>query len=572
MAGSEHIFQEWPPLARLGLFAVTYAASVHACAALALAPEHLSALWLPSGVVLGFLLLSRGRDWPAIALTVTLLGPFLYAAGRPPTLMGFLLAGASALEGLTSALLLRRVAHLRPSLERVRDVAFLALAVAVTTGFNAAVCVGLMGLSGDLSWARYGHNWHTFWVGSALGVLALTPLLLAWTARRLRGWSPRHGLELAALLVALGLAAHFAFQVEPPSEAGGIPLKYHLLFPCVLLAAVRFEARGSTAATAVLCICALWHTLHGPFGAASHADPQRLAFLQTFLATVAASGLLLAAALAERRRARDEVASLNQELRQSLETLAKAQVQLVRRERMAALGELAATVAHEVRNPLGAIANAQAALRRMVRPADGAAVEPLFDIIDEEVHRLDHLVGGLLDFTRPVEPRRLPQPLSAVLEGALVAALRSVPSPGVTVVKDLEADLGPVPLDVQLLHVALGNLFTNALQAMPEGGTLSLRLERVMRGGAAFARLTLHDTGRGIPEELQARIFEPFFTTRATGTGLGLAIVRRIIEAHRGEVEVHSAVGQGTTFVVHLPCAPESARLPSVAAPVRGAA
>jgi two-component system sensor histidine kinase HydH len=119
--------------------------------------------------------------------------------------------------------------------------------------------------------------------------------------------------------------------------------------------------------------------------------------------------------------------------------------------------------------------------------------------------------------------------------------------------------------------MALSNLLTNALQSMPSGGSLTVRLERELRAGAAYARLSIQDTGRGIPSELLTRIFEPFFTTRSTGTGLGLAIVRRIVEAHRGEVTVCSTLGEGTTFVVHLPCAPESARLPAVSLPDPGA-
>jgi signal transduction histidine kinase len=143
-----------------------------------------------------------------------------------------------------------------------------------------------------------------------------------------------------------------------------------------------------------------------------------------------------------------------------------------------------------------------------------------------------------------------------VVDGALNASLRSGPA-RITVSRTVEEGLPPVAVDPQLLHVALTNLFTNAVQAMPDGGTLTTKLEPDTHGGAPHARLTISDTGHGMAPEVRARIFEPFFTTRASGTGLGLAIVRRIVDSHHGEVAVQSTVGQGTTFTVWLPFAPE---------------
>ncbi|MFP2908526.1 sensor histidine kinase [Pyxidicoccus sp. 3LFB2] len=245
---------------------------------------------------------------------------------------------------------------------------------------------------------------------------------------------------------------------------------------------------------------------------------------------------------------------LNQELRHSLRTLASTQAELVRRERMAALGELSATVAHEVRNPLAVIANAVAALRRLVPRATEGHAAPLLNIVDEEVQRLALMVNDLLDFARPMELRLQPQPLPPVVDEALSASLRAGPT-HITVARSVDERLPPVAVDPQLLHVALTNLFTNAVQAMPSGGTLTTKLEPDTRAGAPHARLTISDTGHGMAPEVRARIFEPFFTTRASGTGLGLAIVRRIVDSHHGEVSVHSTVGQGTTFTVWLPCA-----------------
>ncbi len=117
----------------------------------------------------------------------------------------------------------------------------------------------------------------------------------------------------------------------------------------------------------------------------------------------------------------------------------------------------------------------------------------------------------------------------------------------------VEPELPDCPLDAQLLHLALGNLFTNALQAMPQGGSLHVELRREVHDGQPLACLAITDSGPGIPPEVLARVFEPFYTTKAAGIGLGLAIVRRIVDAHQGEVRVLSTMGQGTRVVVHLP-------------------
>jgi signal transduction histidine kinase len=182
------------------------------------------------------------------------------------------------------------------------------------------------------------------------------------------------------------------------------------------------------------------------------------------------------------------------------------------------------------------------------------------------VQRLDELVRRLLDFARPVEPQPHPEPLEPVVEGALTAALRALPtSSRVQVQREVAPDLPPVLVDVQLLHVALSNLFTNALQAMPQGGELRVCIEREQGAGAPRLQLSISDTGVGMPPEVRQRIFEPFFTTRATGTGLGLPIVRRIVEGHSGEVEVCSTEGRGTTFIVRLPCAEPLRESPAAA-------
>ncbi len=560
MPEPKHILQRWHPLGRLGLFVLLYGVSIPLGMRLHPPDAHFSAMWPPSGVLLTALLLSRFRHWPALLLVAVLMRTFAHAPELLPRLSGFILSAGGALEALAGAFLLRRYAGFRPSLERVRDVlALLGLAAMLSTLLGATPVVTALAFLGRLSWADWESQWRVFWVGDAMGVLLVAPVLLTWSTRGLEGWSRARQVELAALLGALVLAVHLVFHWGPATTSVYHPVSY-LAFPFILWAALRFEARGTAAAMFALAAVALGHTLegNGPFALGPQGSAAAsLVFLQSFLAAVGVSGLLLAAALGERRRAQEKALHLNRELRQSLHALAAAQQELVRRERMAALGELSASVAHEVRNPLAVIANSVAALTRLIAPErDGTAWE-LLGFMGEEVTRLDQLVTGLLDFARPQQPRLLPLPLGPVVEGALEASLASEPHAArVRVTRELDPSLPEVPLDAPLLHLALSNLFTNALQAMPQGGSLHVRMSLGQaRDGTPRALISITDSGPGITPEVMARMFEPFYTTKAAGPGLGLAIVRRIVEAHHGQVEVRSAPGQGTTFIVHLPLA-----------------
>jgi PAS domain S-box-containing protein len=253
-----------------------------------------------------------------------------------------------------------------------------------------------------------------------------------------------------------------------------------------------------------------------------------------------------AAAIANQLAVAVENARLYEDLRRSYAVLERAQEQLVRGERLAALGEMAAVVAHEVRNPLGVIFNSLGSLRRLVRPAGDAKM--LFEIVQEEADRLNRIVGDLLDFARPSTPEVRPELLGRVAEDAVTVAVQAQ-AEHIEVLRELDPGLPPVPLDARLVRQAILNVAVNAAQAMPRGGRLTLRTRR--EGQSAVVEL--EDTGAGIPDEVRERIFEPFFTTKASGTGLGLAVVRRIVEGHGGQVRVRSAPGEGTTFTLLFP-------------------
>lgn len=242
-------------------------------------------------------------------------------------------------------------------------------------------------------------------------------------------------------------------------------------------------------------------------------------------------------------------ARLHADLQASHQELARAQEELIKKERLAALGELSAVVAHEVRNPLGVIFNSLGSLKRLIQPQGD--VETLLGIMEEEANRLDRIVGDLLEFARP-NPL---EPDWCDLGGLTDHALSTYPAPsGIELRGEIEDELPAVYVDARLVRQALLNLIQNATHAMPKGGRIEV-VVRKREGGQNLVELLVRDQGNGIPEELVPKIFEPFFTTKATGSGLGLALVKRIVEAHQGRLELHTEPGVGSTFTIVLEAA-----------------
>ena len=250
--------------------------------------------------------------------------------------------------------------------------------------------------------------------------------------------------------------------------------------------------------------------------------------------------------LARRREyAMGLVDTRTQELQQSLADLAVAHEQLVRQERLAAIGQLASTVGHELRNPLGVISNAVYLLRGDLGPEPTPAAQRHLATAEREVSAATVIVTDLLEFARQRQPM-----IDDVDLGALVTEVLGVlpPPTGVSVQRSGVSEL-VAPIDRDMMRQVLLNLIGNGYQAMPDGGQLTVEL--TMHDSAAQLRIA--DTGVGMTEEVQSHLFEPFFTTKARGVGLGLAVTRSIVDAHNGTISVTSEPGHGSDFVVLIP-------------------
>ncbi len=254
------------------------------------------------------------------------------------------------------------------------------------------------------------------------------------------------------------------------------------------------------------------------------------------------------------RESESRYRELFQETRRAYDELKSTQEKLIRSERLAAVGELAAQIAHEIRNPLGAISNSVGVLRRDLdlRGDD----RRLLEVVHEEAERLESIVADFLKFARPRPIHRTPQNLAELLDDLLLLLAQKRPlgqgkrKSEIRIEKHYDPELPIASLDAAQTREALWNLLVNAVEAMPGGGVLTVRVQRSREGDV---EVIVSDTGKGIRPEDRERIFEPFHTTKADGTGLGLAIVQRVVEAHAGEVEVTSEEGRGSSFRLRFP-------------------
>jgi signal transduction histidine kinase/DNA-binding response OmpR family regulator len=253
--------------------------------------------------------------------------------------------------------------------------------------------------------------------------------------------------------------------------------------------------------------------------------------------------------LAERRRAEEALKEYSERLEEMVEQRTKelrdAQEQLIHAERLAAIGQLGASVGHELRNPLGVIKNSTYYINMKLGDAD-EKVKKHLKIMEREIATSNKIINDLLSFARDRKPTLQRTQINTVVEDAL--SRTAVPDE-VAVITELEEYLPSLMADSDQIGQVFINLILNAAQAMSTGG----KLEIATKAENGFIVTEFKDNGCGIPDENLRRLFEPLFTTKAKGIGLGLAVSKQLIEAHEGTIEVESQVGKGTTFRVKLP-------------------
>ena len=254
-------------------------------------------------------------------------------------------------------------------------------------------------------------------------------------------------------------------------------------------------------------------------------------------------------------KSRDELGTLTRSFNRMMVNLRDTQNDLVRSEKLVALGRLSAGVAHEIRNPLNAMKGAIVHLKR--RRSDDPLLQEYTEIILEEIGRLNEFATEFLYFARQSAPKFMPTDLNELIHNALTLFQERFKEKGIKAVKHFDASLPIMRIDPHQIEQVVVNLFINAMDAMPEGGHLELStaIEENGRGMGSLqkALITIKDDGVGIPQKDIQSIFDPFFSTKETGTGLGLPISQGIVESHDGLLRIRSKEDEGTTVIIKLP-------------------
>lgn len=260
---------------------------------------------------------------------------------------------------------------------------------------------------------------------------------------------------------------------------------------------------------------------------------------------------------AELTSAKEEQVRLNHSLENRVEArtreLKSAQDELIKKERLAAIGQMASVVGHEIRNPLAVINNSIYFIKTKINSAAGSSAVPVepkiikhISIIESEIRQANGIIDEILGFARTRELNLKLTHLNSYVDDLLM----SFPCPAhIELVKEMTSENPTVNIDTDEMTQAVRNLIKNGIEVMPERGKITVRTEVI----GEMVRLDVEDAGHGIPKETLEKIFAPFFTTKARGTGLGLAVVKKVLDRHKGRVEVISTVGKGTCFKLFIP-------------------
>lgn len=323
-------------------------------------------------------------------------------------------------------------------------------------------------------------------------------------------------------------------------ETGGIESSYYLIFLLPIVSAASLLGLWGTllvtAASSALYLSFLvyvWQAYYVP--------PEGQRELTVRILFFFLSAILVNRLAAENRLKTESLARANREL-------SEAQDEVRRSERLAALGQLSAGLAHEIRNPLGVI-SASAELLSNSIARDNEVAREVAGFIRSEVGRTNELVSRFLDFARPSALERTETDLNEVVNRAVSQFHETLDGGSEVKVRQRSGELPKIFCDARLIESAVANLLANGCQAMPSGGVIEVTTSR----NGSMAQIEVADQGAGIPEEELENIFNPFFTTKPRGVGLGLAMVSKFVDAHGGRINVTSRKGHGSRFRILLP-------------------
>jgi len=415
-------------------------------------------------------------------------------------------------------------------------------------------------------------NWMDgLWLLLLVGLAALPPvaeihkqltLLAIGVVQFSEGWllarAPRRGASYIVLLK-IALAT---LLIDHTGEVG-INSSYYPIFYLPVVTAAEYFSPWATLLWTALASAAYCSYLFDPALSDFEITSESYGLLAMRILFFFLAAMVVNRFVVENRRQTKLYQELAETLSETNRKLKQAQEEARRSERLAALGQMSAGLAHEIRNPLGVIKGSAEMLHQKLGQSNPLASE-LAGYISSETNRLSALVTRFLDFARPLHAELAPREVTAVLDRALHAVELTHKDEGasVRVERRYEANLPLLPLDESLCEQAFVNLIQNAYDAMgSSGGILRVTAARAQGANRDGVEVRIEDTGPGIPAELREQIFNPFVTTKKTGVGLGLSIVSRIIDGHHGTIRVEGGGGDqpGARFVVFFPASEEAA-------------
>jgi two-component system, NtrC family, sensor histidine kinase HydH len=364
--------------------------------------------------------------------------------------------------------------------------------------------------------------------------------------QRFLGWAGPRG-RIYTVIIKILLASLLI------GHTGGINSSYYLIyFMPVVTAAIFFGPWATLAWTAASSAAYLSYLAWVPWSAfeltAEGATELAIRILFFFLAAILVNRFVV-----ESRRQSTRYRNLAEELAETNRQLELAEAEARRSERLAALGQLSAGLAHEIRNPLGVIKGSAETLNKRLASSDAVAVE-LAGYISSEVNRLNSIVTRFLDFARPHELEKSTVEIAPLVERALKAAHDRWPEAKVEVERRFADGIAPIAVDAERCEQVFTNLVMNAYEAMsPQGGALHVSINSETSHRQRGVEVIIEDSGPGVSAELREQIFNPFFTTKKSGVGLGLSIVSKIVDDHGGWIRIESEPGRGARFRVFLP-------------------